>query len=292
MSHKTALVLSGWWCAISFSTGILFSLLDHYHLEDEHIDMVFAWSAWCSLSVFFLCDLIDDRKKRWIDIFDSKELVNPWRLWKIFDIDYLVYEVYKHQFGITSESLQHAADEIPFYMGMTQASSWKATLYEAHDRDTLELVRASMALPVVYGREVPILGKRYFDGVFSQSPEFLIHEAFSHWADDVIVIDPWIYKPKSNYIQQIWTYSRSSEFRNQFYQDEEMRRALHEMYGLPNDGIHTCYDDHILFIAPTKEEFLHTPIDITSVTVKTSILQWKVHWFENDLIRYFLWRVV
>lgn len=292
MSHKTALVLSWGGCAMAFSTWILFSLLDEYDLRIDDIDMMFVWSAGCSLWMFFLCDRVEERKRDGMEHFVNKNLINPLRFWNIVNLDYFVDDICGKRYGMTTSELQKRSESVPLYIGVTDAHSGEAKVFGAHEWYTSEIIKASMSLPVVCAREVPINWRRYFDGIFSQSPEFLTMQAFARGADNVIVITPSLYSKKNAWYVNAWTYTRSKQFRENQRLYEQKKQELHELYGMPNEWIKESYSWHVLYLWPEQQHTAHGMIDMNLVAVKTSILSGKVHGLWSRYINHFLWRVI
>jgi len=290
--EKTALIFGWGGCAIAYSTGILFRLIEHYGLKKENIDMILTGSAWSSLGAFFVCDKVEERKKNGIKLFSSKNIVNPLRFRKIMDLDHLLYKVYPKKYNITSELIQKKAKNIDFHIAMTSVATWVATTFEAKERHAIELLRASMAIGIAYGRKVSIHGEKYIDGLYSQSVEFLTEQAFKKGAKKCIVITPRAsttpWRSWDDIFTRLRTATRNKKARKQIEKDKEIRWQIFEKYQFPKEWIASCYNNKILHISPITKNFKHEVIDNDIINLQMSVLHGKVDMTINTIIQDFL----
>jgi predicted patatin/cPLA2 family phospholipase len=116
----------------------------------------------------------------------NRAFINPWRPWRVVDIDYMVDTALKRHCPLdvqrvaTSPSLLHVV--------LTRADTGDAEIITNRDpgNDIYEICRASSALPVLYNRKVPIAGHRYVDGGLVDLVPVI--RAFALGCTDVLVI--------------------------------------------------------------------------------------------------------
>lgn len=104
-----------------------------------------------------------------------------------FDVDYLVDSM-RDRFTFDEQKLR--SPEVELYLAVTAARSAQLKFFSNHDMvDWYEVIRASMALPIVYGKQINLAGDLYYDGEIAHSVHDYTRWAAARGADLIFVCD-------------------------------------------------------------------------------------------------------
>ena len=143
-----------------FSGGVLKGL-EKSGLADV-FDVVVGVSAGSAVCAYFLSGQSEGASIFYEDLA-GKEFINPSRVSKIMDIDYLSY-VFRNIKPLDQKRIRSNRSE--FYVTVTDAKTGKGELLNMKDEkiDIIDAVCASSALPVIYNKTITINGRQYCDG--------------------------------------------------------------------------------------------------------------------------------
>lgn len=205
-----------------------------------------------------------------------REFINPYRLWKMVDIDYSTMVIGSEK-SLNIEALR--ASRSQFY---TVATTLDGDMHmldaKAAGVDTLTAIKASKAIPILYNRPVELNGITYLDGVASAClPVRETIERFSSTDMLVILNTPWgKYRERSMAIERIaskLTMGKfSSKLRDGFLnRDDFHNRAIDYMMS----DSHTC---NIGVIAPDYEisKFTRDPNIIREIVMMGVRKVWEI----------------
>jgi predicted patatin/cPLA2 family phospholipase len=159
-SH-TILVLEGGGLRGAFVAGVLGELARCESLRFSHI---FATSAAAASAAYMVAGQIERALQIWRDRTHGAQLVSPRHLLRgrgLMDIDGLV-EVFRGDLALDAERV--AASTTSLRIAVTNCMTGGADHVVATRTNVYELLKATMALPIVYGRVVPVDGVPYIDG--------------------------------------------------------------------------------------------------------------------------------
>ena len=113
---------------------------------------------------YFLAGQAEDAVKVYTEIISNRKFVNPFRPWRIVDIDFLVDVALKERVPVHVDSVREASAELSIDIFDTDLGSVRHVLASDTRFDLFELFRATAALPALYNRMVSLDGSRYIDG--------------------------------------------------------------------------------------------------------------------------------
>ncbi len=124
----------------------------------------------------------------------TRRFINLWRLWRIADIDYVEQVMRDSRKMLDARAVRRARGE--FYIGVTSEDGIGELIDAKGSHDMVRLVKASIALPIVYNKLVEINGGRFIDGDISLSlPVAEVRKQFAP-TDMVLVINRPFYQFK------------------------------------------------------------------------------------------------
>jgi predicted patatin/cPLA2 family phospholipase len=157
----TILVLEGGGLRGAFVAGALSELA---RCESLRFSDIFATSAAAASAAYMVAGQIDRALQIWRDRTHGAQLVSPRHLLRgrgLMDIDGLV-EIFQGDLALDAERV--ALSDTTLRIAVTNCATGAADHVAATRSNVYELLKATMALPVVYGRVVPVDGVPYIDG--------------------------------------------------------------------------------------------------------------------------------
>ncbi|APR86688.1 hypothetical protein A7982_12037 [Minicystis rosea] len=127
-------------------------------------DDVIAVSSGAPTAAYMAAGQMDDAIRIWEDHTHGNKLVSPANLLRgapILDVDGLVHVFDRH---VPLDRRKLAAAAMRCWVLVTNCTTGDAELVRATESNALELLRATMALPVAYGKVVKVDGVPYVDG--------------------------------------------------------------------------------------------------------------------------------
>jgi predicted patatin/cPLA2 family phospholipase len=160
-NDKTVLVLEGGGLRGAFVAGALAELEASARLD---LAQVFATSAAAASAAYLIAGQMDRALAIWRDRTHGAQLISPRHLLRgrgLMDIEGLV-EVFRGELALDAERLERSSTSL--FIAVTNCRTGKADHVAATERNLFQLLKATMALPVVYGRVVDVEGTPYIDG--------------------------------------------------------------------------------------------------------------------------------
>lgn len=158
---NTVLVLEGGGLRGAFVAGVLGELAVCDGLRFSHI---FATSAAAASAAYMVAGQIDRGLQIWRDRTHGAQLISARHLLRgrsLMDIEGLV-EVFRGELSLDAARVELSTTALR--VAVTNCLTGSADHVVATRANVYELLKASMALPVVYGRVVPVEGVPYIDG--------------------------------------------------------------------------------------------------------------------------------
>lgn len=160
---KTALIIDGGGMRGVFAGGVCTGL-EEAGMRDV-FDCVVGVSSGTAACAYFLAGQSRMGTSIYYEELASRRFINPVRLIKVLDIDFLDPAFRK------AKPLDQAAvrrSRSSFFIGVTEANTGKGVFLDMKDPsldiDIITAIRASSALPLVYNRKIAINGVEYCDG--------------------------------------------------------------------------------------------------------------------------------
>jgi predicted patatin/cPLA2 family phospholipase len=142
-------------------------------LEDlgltEVFDVAYGASAGAINLAYFVIGEAGRASRIYAEHAARPEFVNPLRLRKILDLDFLFDKVIRTDFPIPKERLLASPTELR--VSVTEKTTGRNALLSVREPsiDPYDLLKASAAVPFYYGRTVPLLGSEWLDGMASNA---------------------------------------------------------------------------------------------------------------------------
>lgn len=160
-SSSRVLLLEGGGLRGAFSAGVLEALLARGF---DAFDDVVAVSSGAPTAAYAVAGQIADGVRIWEEYTSGDQLISPRNLLRgapLMDIDRLV-GVFERVVPLAAERLATARARL--WIGVTDCRTGQGALVRATPENVFELLRATMALPVAYGKVVDVGGVPYVDG--------------------------------------------------------------------------------------------------------------------------------
>lgn len=196
-----------------------------------------SWSA--GTAAYFVAQQYDDMVWIRTDKLSTKDFINPYRVSKVLDIDYLVDTVFKQQTPLNVESL--LSSSIIFEIPVTNTRSGVVEFKSPQVEDIFELMRATKAVPWAYGRSVELSdGQSYIDGSNSSWYELWLDRMMNRWYDAIIVVNNGVLM--SDTTMKWYTCMKNRQFAKQYQSDFACRAVMRNI----------DYQPHVIMIQPDK----------------------------------------
>jgi len=184
-SRKLAIVMSGGGMRCVYGVGVLTALIEEYGLIEP--DIVIASSGSAGGAAYYLSGQYRETVSAWLSLLPSKKFISFTRR-RMLDVDYVVDEIFKKMHPFDFKKL--AASKTLLIFAATRVKDGKTRYLKVpHDKRIYEYLRATKAIPIVYGKSVTIGRTEYVDGDFGSDTEDLGRKALSLGARDLIVIE-------------------------------------------------------------------------------------------------------
>jgi len=183
-SRKLALVIEGGGMRGVISAGSLLAL-DLLGFR-EVFDEIYAASAGGVNAAYFLSGQGKLGMTVYFDDIANRRFINPWRVFKIVDVDYAYDRVVSLHKPLDDAAIR--ASRVRFLLSVTDAQSGRNELLDVRARSEPVplLLKASSALPVLYNRRIVLDGREYVDGGVSDS--LPVARAIENGCTDVLVL--------------------------------------------------------------------------------------------------------
>jgi predicted patatin/cPLA2 family phospholipase len=183
-SRKLGLVIEGGGMRGVISAGSLLAL-DLLGFR-ETFDEIYAASAGGVNAAYFLSGQGKLGMTVYFDDIANRRFINPWRLFKIVDVDYAYDRIVSLHKPLDDAAIR--ASRVRFLLSVTDARSGRNELLDVRTRSEPVplLLKASSALPVLYNRRIVLDGREYVDGGVSDS--LPIARAIDNGCTDILVL--------------------------------------------------------------------------------------------------------
>lgn len=156
----------------------------------DRFGAVYGSSAGALNGAYFLAGQAEEGVSIYVDSLSNRRFVNPFRPFRfrpVIDIDYLIDDVLTMQVPLNREAV--LTSESDLFIFLTNAMSGETERFRAQDRTVplMELLRATAAMPLAFGKEIPVKDQKYVDGGM-RNPIPLIDALDDGWANIVAIL--------------------------------------------------------------------------------------------------------
>lgn len=183
---KLAIVCAGGGMSCVYCGGALEGLARELGVTQP--DFLLAASGGAGSSLYYLTGQFEEMRRIWTVHLASRAFFSYRRFSKIMDVDYLVDVVIKHTEPLDLDALRRSATR--YFIPVKNASTGEGRFISRDDGlDLYEVLRATKALPVFYGKKVPLDGAPYVDSAFRLTKEDSVTKAIGLGATHILVIE-------------------------------------------------------------------------------------------------------
>lgn len=152
----------------AYVLGAVDALFSHYGLKQ--VDVVTGTSGSVGTLAYYAAGQFYPGYYIWTEEIpraDFLSFFNPLRGKPIMDIDYLIDESFKKKIPITVKNLKNSKTKL--VASLASRNTGAVEYIDAHtcQHDFFEVLRATMAAPIVYNKTVQLGSEHYFDAFFS-----------------------------------------------------------------------------------------------------------------------------
>lgn len=192
----------------SYSVGSILGLVDKFNLINP--DIVIAGSGSAGTASYYVSGQYDSIRNIWENLLSTKKFINFFRINKIIDIDYLIDEVFKNQDILNHNNIKNS--KIDYYISVTNVKTADVDFLSTEE-NIFEKMRATKAMPIVYGKKINIDGKKYCDTFLSSAGiDFKIKKAVELGAKKIIILNTSTYSKLAHVIFNFWAKTRCKLF--------------------------------------------------------------------------------
>lgn len=218
---KLAIITSGGGMACSYGAGVASALVKEYGLTDP--DIVIAGSGSAGTMSYFVARQYKLVTNIWSELLSTKKFINPLRFWRIMDIDYLIDTVFKIKAPLDTEQIY--SSKINFLIPTTNYYTGDIRYYSNQNHDDIfEALRATKAMPIIYGKRVSIDGEEYCDSLLTSNTDAHIKKAIELGATHLIIVNTGNPQTRRGLIYKLWLATRSSVFKQKYTSEENLVR--------------------------------------------------------------------
>lgn len=182
--HKLGLVIEGGALRAVCSAGgaVVLAQLGYSDVFDE----VYATSAAVMNASYFLTNQPLLGISVYFDHCTTRDFVNPFRFWKIIDVDYIFDRVAVRDKPLDIKRL--LASRSRLFVAVLDRNTGEVVLVDPRESKTpvLQVLKASAAIPVFYNRAVTVDGRACIDG--GLTVPFALPQAIANGCTDVLVL--------------------------------------------------------------------------------------------------------
>jgi predicted patatin/cPLA2 family phospholipase len=190
--RKLGLVIEGGGMRAVCSAGgaVALSHLGFTDLFDE----VYATSAGAMNASYFLSDQPELGISVYFDSCTTRSFLNPLRVWKVIDVDYLFEQVVAKDKPLDVDRILTSRTKLFVAVIDKRTGAGKVIDTKATRTPLLSVLKAATALPVLYNRTVEIEGQPFLDG--GLAIPFPMEQAMANGCTDVLTL---LTRPANHY---------------------------------------------------------------------------------------------
>lgn len=130
----------------------------------DRFSVVSGASSGAMNGAYFLAGQADAGESIYVDHLPPSPFINRQRLHRVADIDYLVDTILADRVALDLHQLTTSPSALDIALTDAEHGTRHDIRVGATPDHTLELLRATAALPILYGREIPVGAHTYVDG--------------------------------------------------------------------------------------------------------------------------------
>lgn len=190
-NRKIALVLYGGIMLGVRGAGALDSFQKNF--GNEVFDSIYTMSSGFLNASYFLSGQIGDALEIYINDVSEKKFIDPWRFWKVADLDYLISVIENKKPLNTRKILENPTK---LFLMLINVKTKEPEYLEAHSVSAdkyIDLMRAASSLPFIGWGVTEIGGEKYRDILADDNIPKLLEHVLESDATDILILYnyPW-----------------------------------------------------------------------------------------------------
>lgn len=183
MKGKVALILTGGGMRCAYGAGVLSALGKIGRVPD----LIIAASGSAGGACYFLAGQYDSIRRIWTELLSTSRFISLLRR-PIMDIDYLIDSVFRKQEPLKDTLV--AASSITLFLPLASLDTGSLVYMSNKDgKDLFEMLRATKAMPLIYGKPVFLDGIPFADGQVIASLSEHVEKAVAEGAEKIVIVD-------------------------------------------------------------------------------------------------------
>lgn len=183
---KLAIVCAAGGTCCSYTGGALIALAKEQGLVQP--DYMIAASGSAGSAIYYLTGQFDSIRRTWTQHICSPQFLSFKRIHKMLDIDYLVDTIIRKMEPLDLKKL--ADSQTRYFIPVKNSVTGKSRYISCREElDIHEVLRATKALPIFYGRKVKIGDEFYVDSAFAITKEHGLTKGIELGATHVLIIE-------------------------------------------------------------------------------------------------------
>lgn len=217
----------------------------------EKFDYIIGSSAGAINGAYFIAKQAKIGTEAYINELSVSDFISFFRFKKNVDIDFLIDLVVKNTIKLCTKRIEDSKIKLEIVLTNSKAIQAK---YLNTKQDTFQLcesLRATMALPILYGKEVQVLGEGYIDGGISDYVP--LNRAIEKGYKKIVVVltSEFKYrKDKFKFLTNLFTLHKKTKLRKALLCEDERFNAVIDTIKLNHPNI------QIICIAPSDKKRL------------------------------------
>lgn len=149
-------------------------------------DAVYASSAGVMNAAYYLSRQEDIGISIYFDDLATRAFYNPWRCWKVLDLDYVMEDIVKGRKRLDLDRLRLSPSR--FHVSLFDRSNGEGIVVDTRlaKECTYTVLHAALSVPVLYNRPVMVAGRPCMDG--GLAIPFPLQHAIADGCNDILVL--------------------------------------------------------------------------------------------------------
>jgi predicted patatin/cPLA2 family phospholipase len=149
-------------------------------------DDVYATSAGVMNAAYFLSRQEDIGISIYFDDLATRTFYNPWRCWKVLDVDYVMEDIVKGRKRLDLDRLRQSPTR--FHVAMLDRSTGEGIIVNTGlaSESIYTVLHAALSVPVLYNRPMMVAGRPCIDG--GLAIPFPLRHAIADGCTDILVL--------------------------------------------------------------------------------------------------------
>jgi predicted patatin/cPLA2 family phospholipase len=149
-------------------------------------DDVYATSAGVMNAAYYLSRQEEIGISIYFDDLATRAFYNPWRCWKVLDVDYVMEDVVKGRKRLDIDRLRQSPSR--FHVALLDRSTGESLVVDTSltKESTYAVLHAALSVPVLYNRPVMVAGRPCMDG--GLAIPFPLRHAIADGCTDILVL--------------------------------------------------------------------------------------------------------